>query len=164
MRGNDAADLQTLQALARDPEVRRLAHGRAATRLLWEACQIPDFRKLGDDSHTRLCARVFAHVTGGRAARRLAGAAAGHAEPADGDIDTLMQRLSGVRVCAYIAARRDWLPDAPAWQARAREIEDLLSDALHERLTARFVDRRAALLIRSLDEAERGGGATCCRR
>ena len=31
-------------------------------RLLWEACQIPDFRKLADDTHTRLCARVFGHV------------------------------------------------------------------------------------------------------
>ncbi len=158
--GNEASDLQTLQALAGDPEVRRLAVGRSATRLLWEACQIPDFRKLGDDSHTRLCARVFHEVMqAGRISESWLEQLMATLNRADGDIDTLMQRLSGVRVCAYIAARRDWLPNASAWQARAREIEDLLSDALHERLTARFVDRRAALLIRSLDEAERGGGA-----
>ena len=66
-----------------------------------------------------------------------------------------MQRLAGIRVWTYIAARPDWVRDAPHWQARAREVEDLLSDALHERLTARFVDRRAALLIRRLDA---GGG------
>ena len=73
---------------------------------------------------------------------------------ADGDIDTLMQRLSGMRVWTYIAARAVWLRDAPHWQARAREVEDLLSDALHERLTTRFVDRRAALLMRRLDSSE----------
>ena len=157
--GNDASDLQTLQALSMDLEVRRLAVGRSATRLLWEACQIPDFRKLGDDSHTRLCARVFFDVMqSGRLSAAWLESLLNGLNRADGDIDTLMQRLSGVRVCAYIAARRDWLEDAPAWQAKAREIEDLLSDALHERLTARFVDRRAALLIRSLDEADRSGG------
>ncbi|MGI4746167.1 MAG: helicase-related protein, partial [Janthinobacterium lividum] len=157
--GNEASDLQTLQTLGYDPDIRRLAVGRSATRLLWDACQIPDFRKLGDDSHTRLCARAFTDVmqTGRLSVAWLESLLNG-LNRSDGDIDTLMQRLSGVRVCAYIAARKDWLEDAPAWQAKAREIEDLLSDALHEKLTARFVDRRAALLIRSLDEAERTGG------
>ena len=62
VRGNDATDLETLAALAREPEMRELARGRARVRLLWEACQIPDFRKLADDSHVRLCGRVFGHV------------------------------------------------------------------------------------------------------
>jgi len=44
--------------------------------------------------------------------------------------------------------------DSPHWQARAREVEDLLSDALHERLTSRFVDRRAAHLMRRLEAGE----------
>jgi hypothetical protein len=73
---------------------------------------------------------------------------------ADGDIDTLMQRLAGVRVWSYIAARADWVKDSPHWQGRAREVEDLLSDALHERLTSRFVDRRATHLMRRLDAGE----------
>jgi len=153
--GREASDLQTLSQLARDPEIRAQAQGRAATRLLWEACQIPDFRKLGDDSHTRLCARIFGYVSrdGRIPGDWMAQQISGLSRP-EGDIDTLMQRLSGVRVCSYLAARSDWLADAPHWQARAREVEDLLSDALHERLTARFVDRRAALLIRRLDDSE----------
>ena len=158
--GNEAADLQTLDTLAREPDIRRLASSRSATRLLWEACQIPDFRKLGDDSHTRLCARVFTSVINqGRLPTDWLATQIAQLSRSDGDIDTLMQRLSGVRVCSYIAARRDWLDDAPHWQAKAREVEDLLSDALHERLTARFVDRRAALLFRRLDETGRPGHA-----
>src|SRR5487761_2408540 len=62
VRGNDAADLETLAALAREPEIRRLAQGRRSLRQLWDACQIPDFRKLTDDTHARLCARVFGHI------------------------------------------------------------------------------------------------------
>ncbi len=153
--GREASDLQTLDLLSRETEIRDLARGRSATRLLWEACQIPDFRKLGDDSHIRLCARVFGHVVrDGRLPAEWMASQIASLSRSKGDIDTLLQRLSGVRVCSYIAARSDWLDDAPHWQGRAREVEDLLSDALHERLTARFVDRRAALLIRRLDDAE----------
>jgi ATP-dependent RNA helicase SUPV3L1/SUV3 len=156
VRGNDATDLETLSALAREPEIRALATGRSRLRLLWEACQIPDFRKLSDDTHTRLCARVFNHIVrdGRLPTDWLAGQITALAR-ADGDIDTLMARLSGMRVWTYIAARADWVPDAAHWQARAREVEDLLSDALHERLTARFVDRRAAHLLRRLEGSER---------
>jgi ATP-dependent RNA helicase SUPV3L1/SUV3 len=155
VRGNDATDLETLSTLAREPDIRDLARSRSRVRLLWDACQIPDFRKLSDDTHTKLCAKVFGHVArdGGIPTDWIASQIAGLTR-ADGDIDTLMQRLAGVRVWTYIAARADWLRDAPHWQARAREVEDLLSDALHERLTTRFVDRRAAMLMRRLDAGE----------
>jgi ATP-dependent RNA helicase SUPV3L1/SUV3 len=155
VKGNDAADLETLVALAREPEIRELARGRRMVRHLWDACQIPDFRKLTDDTHTRLCARVFGHIAKDEHLPTdwLAGQIGALAR-ADGDIDTLMQRLSGVRVWSYIAARTDWVKDSAHWQGRAREVEDLLSDALHERLTSRFVDRRAAHLMRRLEAGE----------
>src|SRR5579883_1363217 len=157
VKGNDASDLQTLAALARDADIRMAAAGGRMVRLLWEACQIPDFRKLADETHNRLCARVFFDLArNGRLSDAwLRGQIDTLARP-DGDIDTLMQRLAGIRVWSYIAARTDWVHDAPALQAKAREVEDLLSDALHERLTARFVDRRAALLMRRLEETEGG--------
>ena len=155
MRGPDATDLETLIALSREDEIRRLAQGRRRVRLLWETCGIPDFRKLADDTHTRLCARVFTHIaTEGRVPTSWLDTGISGLARTEGDIDTLMARLSGVRVWAYIAARTDWVEDAPAWQARTREVEDLLSDALHERLTARFVDRRAAHLLRRMEESD----------
>jgi ATP-dependent RNA helicase SUPV3L1/SUV3 len=156
-RGNDASDLETLAALAREPEIRSLAIGRRQVRLLWESCQVPDFRKITDDSHVRLCARIYGHLARGETlpAEWLSQQFASLAGT-DGDIDTLMARLSGIRVWSYIAARADWVADAPGWQLRAREVEDRLSDVLHERLTARFVDRRAAHLMRRLEEVESG--------
>ena len=155
VKGNDAADLETLAALAREPDIRTLAQGRRQVRLLWDACQIPDFRKLADETHTRLCARVFGHIAhdGTLPTDWLAGQIAG-VERTDGDLDTLMQRLAGIRIWSYIAARADWVHDAAHWQGRAREVEDKLSDALHERLSARFVDRRATQLMRRLDAGE----------
>ena len=155
VRGNEAADVQTLDALSRDAELMRRAQGRAATRLLWEACQIPDFRKLATDAHVKLVAKVFTHLL---AKEKLpVDWVAGEIENLDrleGDIDTLMQRLTDVRVWAYITARADWMADADTWAMRARAVEDRLSDTLHMKLMARFVDKRAAHLTRRLEEAE----------
>ena len=151
-RGNDATDLTTLMHLAREPELRAEARGRARVRLLWDTCQIPDFRKIGDDSHTRLCLRLFHHLARDTTVPVdwIAGQISA-VDNKDGDIDTLMARLSGIRVWSYIAARTDWLHDAAHWQGQAREVENRLSDALHEKLIARFVDRRSAHLLRRLD-------------
>jgi len=155
VRGNDASDYETLMALAREPEIRELARGRRMVRLLWEACQIPDFRKLTDETHARLCARVFNHVArDGRLPTDWLSGQIAALDRQDGDIDTLMQRLSGVRIWSYIAARADWVADSAHWQGLAREVEDKLSDTLHERLMARFVDRRAAHLMRRLEAGE----------
>jgi ATP-dependent RNA helicase SUPV3L1/SUV3 len=70
----------------------------------------------------------------------------------DGDIDTLSNRINQVRTCTFIANRNDWLIDPEHWQGVARQVEDSLSDALHARLTQRFVDRRTSVLMRRLRE------------
>ena len=155
VKGNDASDLETLMALAREPEIRDKARGRARLRLLWDACQIPDFRKLTDETHNRLCGRIFGHiVTDGKLPTDWLAGQIGALDRTEGDIDTLMSRLSGVRIWSYIAARSDWVKDAEHWQAQARTVEDKLSDVLHERLTARFVDRRSTHLMRRLDATD----------
>lgn len=150
--GRPASDVLTLENLSGERDIRDAARGRKATALLWDVCQIPDFRKLGDDSHVRLCHRLFMHLLndGGIPAQWFEAHIAGFAR-LEGDIDTLMHRLTGIRVCAYVAARSEWSDRAQHWQERTREVEDMLSDALHERLTARFVDRRATSLLRRLD-------------
>ncbi|WP_237212836.1 helicase-related protein [Falsiroseomonas oryziterrae] len=152
-KGNDAVDHITLHALSRESEVRDLAQGRARVRLLWEACQVPDFRKIADDSHTRLCGRIFGHLAkDGTLPDDWVTASIAALDNVEGDLDTLMARLANIRIWSYVAARADWLADAASRQAQARKAEDNVSDALHERLLARFVDRRAAHLIRRLDE------------
>ena len=154
-KGHDAIDHITLSLLAREEAIRRMASSRPRLQLLWETCQVPDFRKLADDTHTRLCARLFTHLCeDGTVPADWIASQIATCTSTEGDLDTLMSRLSAIRVWAYIAARADWVKDAVTQQDAARAAEDAVSDALHERLTARFVDRRAAHLIRSLDNTE----------
>ena len=152
MRKRDADDHLALQVLARDPEIQQLAESRANVRLLWEVCQIPDFRKILADAHTRLLGQIYRHLTG-PTGRLPTDWVARHVQALDrteGDIDTLMQRVAHCRTWAYVAHRPDWLDHAGQWREKSRAIEERLSDALHERLTQRFVDRRAAALTQKL--------------
>jgi ATP-dependent RNA helicase SUPV3L1/SUV3 len=59
-----------------------------------------------------------------------------------------------VRTLAYVANRPDWLADPVHWQGVTRALEDRLSDTLHEKLMARFIDRRTSALMRGLGQAE----------
>jgi ATP-dependent RNA helicase SUPV3L1/SUV3 len=155
VRAREADDELALAALARDPEIQRLARGPAAVRLLWEVCQIPDFRKVMSEAHARLLARVYGLLMTAADGRLPTDWIAGHVarlDRTDGDIETLTGRIADIRTWTYVAYRGDWLADSGHWQERARAVEDRLSDALHERLTQRFVDRRTAALMSRMKE------------
>ncbi|MGE5147671.1 MAG: helicase-related protein, partial [Candidatus Eiseniibacteriota bacterium] len=156
MRAREADDQRALATLARQEEIAALASTPDSVRLLWEVCQIPDFRKMLSEAHTRLLARVYGHLVGpaGRLPADWVARQVDRIDRTDGDIDTLIGRIAGIRTWTYVSHRGDWLDDAGHWQERARAIEDRLSDALHERLTQRFVDRRSTKLVRRLDDGE----------
>ncbi|HKN26441.1 MAG TPA: helicase-related protein [Roseiarcus sp.] len=148
----EAQDETTLRQLSSDETVVRRTRDRANLKRLWEACQTPDFRKTTQDEHTRLIGGLFEHLT--QANRRVPDdwmqGQFSTLDRTDGDIDALSMRLARVRTLAYIANRADWVVDPPAWQGRARDLEDRLSDTLHQSLMQRFVDRRTSTLLRSL--------------
>jgi ATP-dependent RNA helicase SUPV3L1/SUV3 len=150
-RTKDADDHQALATLAHDPEIVARAHGSRAVQLLWDVCQVPDFRKVMSDQHTRLLSQIFLYLAkDGRVPDDWVDGQVGRLESTEGDIDTLVTRIAHIRTWTYIANRPNWIAKPLEWQERTRLIEDRLSDALHERLTQRFIDRRAAGLVRSL--------------
>ncbi|SOD94702.1 helicase-related protein [Caenispirillum bisanense] len=147
-----ADDQLALEALARDPEIRKIADSAHRVRLLWDVCGVPDFRKVMPESHSRLLGQIYRHLTG-KGQRIPTDWLAGHVaqvDRVDGDMHALVDRIASIRVWTYIAHRGDWLHDAREWQDKTRAVEDRLSDALHERLTQRFVDKRTAVLARAL--------------
>jgi ATP-dependent RNA helicase SUPV3L1/SUV3 len=156
-RVREQDDQLALQTLSAHSEFLPRLHTPQRVKLLWEVCQVPDFRKTMTEEHTRLLGQLFEHLTQGgeRLPEDWIESHIKRLERFDGDIDTLMARIAHVRTWTYISHRPDWIQRAVHWQERARAIEDKLSDVLHQRLTQRFVDRRAALLVRRLrDEGE----------
>ncbi|MET4802123.1 helicase-related protein [Bradyrhizobium sp. LB11.1] len=148
-----AEDMRVLDHAARDVEVRDIAHGKAAVERLWEACQVPDYRKLSPAAHAELVTTLYGFLMQkGCIPDSWFAAQIDQADRVDGDIDTLSARIAQIRTWTFVANRPDWLKDPERWQGIAREVENKLSDALHERLTERFVDRRTSVLMRRLRE------------
>jgi ATP-dependent RNA helicase SUPV3L1/SUV3 len=148
-----AEDLRVLDHAARDSEVRDMAQGAAAVERLWDACQIPDYRKIAPAAHAELVTTLFGFLMQkGKIPDAWFAAQIDQADRTDGDIDTLSGRIAQIRTWTFVANRPDWLADPEHWQGISREVENKLSDALHERLTERFVDRRTSVLMRRLRE------------
>ena len=148
-----AEDQIALEFAARDEKVLRAAKTRADIARLWECCQIPDYRKLSPAAHGELVVSIFGFVVrGGHIpddwfARHVAAQ-----DRSDGGLDALSARIAEIRTWTFIANRAGWLRDPEHWQSVTRQVEDNLSDALHERLAQRFVDRRTSVLMRRLRE------------
>ena len=148
-----AEDILVLEHAARDDDIRALATTRRAVERLWDVCQVPDYRKISPATHAELATTLYGFLMREGTlpidwfARQVE-----QANHTDGDIDTLSNRIAHIRTWTFAANRPDWLADPEHWQGVTRAVEDKLSDALHERLTERFVDRRTSVLMRRLRE------------
>ncbi|MEQ1952719.1 helicase-related protein [Mesorhizobium yinganensis] len=152
-RALPAVDARALEQLARDPDIQRLAVGRQQVALLWDVCSLPDYRRIAPAQHSELVGSIFTDIARrGHVDEDYMAEQVRRADSTDGDIDTLSNRIAQIRTWTYVSNRPGWLADPLHWQEKTREIENRLSDALHERLTKRFVDRRTSVLMRRLRE------------
>jgi len=145
-----ADDHRALAALAQLDDVRGRVPDRRSLRQLWDVCCIPNFRNDLDSGHHQLLGRIFGQLAGrGELSSDWLRTRIARLDRVDGDIETLMDRIARIRTWNYVSFRGRWVPDAAGWQQRTRSIEDRLSDALHERLSQRFVDRTASVVLGS---------------
>ncbi|MEP2718016.1 helicase-related protein [Pseudophaeobacter sp.] len=155
VKAREADDLGALKLLSREGGIISRTTNAQSVRLLWDVCRIPDFRGISHGEHAGLIGGIFEYLHGGgvvpddwlaRQIKRI--------DRVDGDIDTLSKRLAFIRTWTYVSQRKNWLRDESHWRGVTRAVEDRLSDALHERLTQRFVDRRTSVLLRRLKQKE----------
>lgn len=152
-RALPAVDAQALGFLSRDPDIRKLATTRERVSLLWDVCALPDYRRIAPAQHADIIGALYSDLArDGRVDEDYMAEQVRRADRTDGDIDTLSARVAQIRTWTFVSHRPQWLADPAHWQEKTREIEDRLSDALHERLTKRFVDRRTSVLMKRLRE------------
>ncbi|MEM1192187.1 MAG: helicase-related protein [Pseudomonadota bacterium] len=155
LRARPDDDERVFTQLIKQDTIRHYATGGAALAQLWDVCQLPDFRKVTLDQHTRLVGDIYEELMAHeRISEEWLAPRVAPLDRADGDIDALSSRIAHIRSWTYLANRGAWLENASYWQDQTRAIEDRLSDALHERLTQRFVDRRTAVLLKKLKDDE----------
>ena len=151
-----ADDTIALENVSADAQVAALATTPEAVARLWDVCQVPDYRKISSQDHAELVGTLYKFLMGPteRIPVDWFASQVAFADRTDGDIDTLATRIAHIRTWTFVSNRGDWLDDPVHWQGRTRAIEDALSDALHECLTQRFIDRRTSALMRGLKEKD----------
>ena len=154
-RAREADDLMALKSIAALPDMAARLTGPGDVKLLWDICCIPDFRGISHAEHAALLAQIFGFLQDlNRVPDDWLAQQIQRLDRTDGDIDTLSKRLAYIRTWTYVAQRKTWVDDETHWRGATRAVEDRLSDALHERLTQRFVDRRTSVLLRRLKQKE----------
>lgn len=155
VRAREADDVIALKSLAESAEVVARCTNAPSVQLLWDVCRVPDFRGISHQEHSGLLDVIFRYLHErdsipndwmGRQIKRI--------DRTDGDIDAISKRLAFIRTWTYVAQRKGWVDDESHWRRETRHVEDRLSDALHEKLTQRFVDRRTSVLLRRLGQKE----------
>ncbi len=146
-------DLKTLEQLSRDAEIADLTSNEERVSLLWEVSKIPDYRKISPHAHTEILSRIYVDLCrNGAVNEDWFSVQVSQTDQPEGAIDALSARLANVRTWTYLSHRQGWFDNASEWQEKTREVENRLSDALHEALTKRFIDRRTSVLMKRLKE------------
>jgi len=147
-RSQDGSDVSILKFINLNNSERLKELKRDEVELLWKVCQIPDFRKISNQDHAGLILKIFYFVRSqGFIPSNWLKMEIDRLDSIEGDIDILSKRLAFIRTWSFVTNINNWLLDSEYFIGITRSIEDKLSDALHKRLTQRFVDLRRSVLI-----------------
>ena len=155
IKAREAGDHLTLRSLSELPEIIDRVQNPRDVKLLWEVCQLPDFRRVSHNEHIAIVGKIFEFLADtGEISTPWFADRVRRIDKTHGDIDALSKRLAYIRTWTYVTQRKGWLADENYWREETRAVEDRLSDALHNALTKRFVDRRTSILMRRLKQKE----------
>ena len=152
LKTNDSLDESVLRHFLKKGANNIIYHKNL--KLLWECCQIPDFEKKAYGQHINIIDKVFQFLSTRKKKipstfmkEQLKGLEKDH-----GNVDLLSHRLSNVRTWSYVANKKNWVENSDYWVQLTKNIEDKLSDKLHEELTKSFIDKKISILSRSLKQ------------
>ncbi len=147
---SDSLDENVLKYLVRD---KKLKFSNNKLELLWDCCQIPDFQKKAF-THIDVVTKVFNFLNTGKNTIpndymkiQLKGL-----DKYRGNIDMISNKISNVRTWSYVANKKNWVENSDYWIQMSKNIEDSLSDKLHNEITKSFIDKRISVLSRGLKQ------------
>ena len=152
LRAQDSLDESVLRHFLKLGKNNILYHKNL--ELLWECCQIPDFEKKAYGQHISIIDKVFKYLSTRKRRipndymkEQLKGLEKEH-----GNIDVLSNRISNVRTWSYVANKKNWVENSDYWVQLTKNIEDKLSDKLHQELTNSFIDKKISILSKGLKQ------------
>ena len=146
----NALDELNFRNLINDKEINESLTIKKNLILLWDVCQIPDFEKLFNDNYLLLLKDIYLIIIKnnyfipeewiGKKVLRL--------NNFGGGIPELSIKISQIRTWTYISNNHNWLKNSYYWKEKTQQIENELSDELHNSLTKKFIDYSSKFFIR----------------
>mgnify|MGYP001369476606 CR=1 FL=1 len=153
-RINECEDEKVLKHILKDSENLNIFNNESELKLLWECCQIPDFVKKNYGQHLEVVGKVFNFLREkpGKITNNYMKQQLSSLDNLDGNVDSISNRIANVRTWSYVTNKINWVENQDYWIERTKNLEDKLSDRLHEELTKSFIDKRASVLARGLKQ------------
>ena len=153
-RINDCEDEKVLKFLISDENEFLIKNDETTLKLLWECCQIPDFVKKSYGKHLEIVKKVFSFLSSDN--KRIPNSYFKEQlkplNKLEGNVDSISNRIANVRIWSYVANKSNWVENNDYWIERTKNLEDKLSDRLHDELTKTFIDKRASVLAKGLKQ------------
>ena len=153
-RINECEDEKVLKYFLKDSKNISIENNEENLKIIWECCQIPDFVKKTYGHHIEVVSKVFQFLTGKtkKIPNQYMKEQLSTLDKLDGNVDSLSNRIANVRTWAYVSNKSNWVENQDYWIERTKNLEDKLSDRLHEELTKTFIDKRASVLAKGLKQ------------
>ena len=153
-RINECEDEKVLKYFLKENDSKINNSNENQLKLLWECCQIPDFVKKNYGQHLEVVNKVFEFLNGkkGKITNQYMKKQLQQLDKLEGNVDSLSNRIANVRTWSYVANKVNWVENQDYWIERTKNLEDKLSDRLHEELTKSFIDKRASVLSKGLKQ------------
>ena len=153
-RINECEDEKVLKYLLKDKADINIEDNFDILKIVWECCQIPDFVRKTYGNHIEVVTKVFKFLTGKtkKIPNKYMKEQLSALDKLDGNVDSLSNRIANVRTWAYVSNKSNWVENQDYWIERTKNLEDKLSDRLHEELTKTFIDKRASVLAKGLKQ------------
>ena len=153
-RIHECEDEKVLKNFLKDAENLNIYNNENELKLLWECCQIPDFVKKTYGHHLEVIGKVFNFLREKpyRITNKYMKEQLSSLDKLDGNVDSISNRIANVRTWSYVSNKVNWVENQDYWIERTKNLEDKLSDRLHDELTKSFIDKRASVLARGLKQ------------
>ncbi len=150
----ECEDEKILKYILKDSQKLDVFNNENELKLLWECCQIPDFVKKTYGNHLEVVGKVFNFLRKkpGKITNYYMKQQLSNLDKLDGNVDSISNRIANVRTWSYVSNKVNWVENQDYWVERTKNLEDKLSDRLHEELTKSFIDKRASVLARGLKQ------------
>ncbi len=152
----DASDQKFLMKFLGEYNKKFIINNSEKLKSLWEVCRIPDFQNISDEKHLVLLRNIYEELSENKwkLSELFLETNIKKLEDYKGSINDLIYNLNETRTWLYVTNHSRWLNNKN-WIKVVEDIENRLSDEIHNNLLQKFVDKNQSAIVQNLNLTSR---------